>query len=63
MTFPEKVIKVRYELGLSQEKLAAKLGVSFSTVNRWEKGHAMPSYLALDKFNTLCKENNIEFKE
>ncbi len=63
MTFPEKVITARYQLGLSQEKLAAKLVVSFSTVNRWEKGHAKPSYLALDRFNALCKENNIEFKD
>ena len=63
MTFPDKVRAVRNQLGLSQEKFAAKLGVSFSTVNRWEKGHAMPSYLALDSFNALCKENNIEFKD
>lgn len=63
MSFPEKVKTVRYKLGLSQEKLAAKLGVSFSTINRWEKGHGKPSFLALDKFTTLCKENNIEFDE
>lgn len=63
MTFSDKVRTARYQLGLSQERLAAKLGVSFSTVNRWEKGHAMPSYLALDRFNALCKENNIEFKD
>lgn len=29
-------------LQLSQQELAAKLGVSFSTVNRWERGHAEP---------------------
>lgn len=63
MTFSDKVRTARYQLGLSQERLAAKLGVSFSTVNRWEKGHAMPSYLALDRFNALCKENNIEFRD
>ena len=62
MLFSEKVKLVRESLGLSQEKLAVKLGVSFSTVNRWEKKHAMPSYLALEKFNLLCKENNIVFE-
>ncbi|MBP3631107.1 MAG: helix-turn-helix transcriptional regulator [Clostridia bacterium] len=63
MTFADKVVIARKELGLSQERLAAKLGVSFSTVNRWEKGRAKPSYLALEKFEELCNENNIIFRE
>lgn len=63
MTFPEKVKTMREKLSLSQQKLASKLGVSFSTVNRWEKGHANPSYLALNRFTALCKENNIEFND
>lgn len=29
---------VRESLGISQEKFAHRLGVSFATVNRWEKG-------------------------
>ena len=62
MTFAEKVKLARKVLNLSQEKLAFKLGVSFSTVNRWEKGHAMPSYLAQEKFFLLCKENEINFE-
>ena len=40
MSFAEKVKEARKQLNISQEKLAAKLGVSFSTVNRWEKGHS-----------------------
>lgn len=63
MTFPEKVKILRDKLGISQEKLAVRLGVSFSTVNRWEKGHANPSYLALDKFELLCRENGIKFED
>ncbi|MGL5082029.1 MAG: helix-turn-helix domain-containing protein [Microcoleaceae cyanobacterium] len=38
---------MRQRLGISQEKLAAELGVSFQTVNRWERGHTKPSHLAL----------------
>lgn len=41
------ICTLRKRLGLSQEKLAAQLGVSFQTVNRWERGHAKPSQLAL----------------
>lgn len=41
------VSTMRKRLGISQEKLAAELGVSFQTVNRWERGHTKPSHLAL----------------
>jgi len=44
---PALVSELRRRTGLTQEKLAARLGVSFPTVNRWEKGRAMPSGLAL----------------
>lgn len=63
MTFAEKVKYVRKQLDLSQEKLAVLLEVSFATVNRWEKGHAMPSYAAQQKFNQLCKSNGITIEE
>lgn len=61
MSFADKVKEVRKKLNLSQEKLAARLGVSFSTVNRWEKGHSYPSYMAQSHFESLCKENGIVF--
>jgi Helix-turn-helix. len=32
----QHVLEIRLEMGLTQEQLAAKLGVSFPTVNRWE---------------------------
>lgn len=38
---------LRSRLGLSQEKLAARLGVSLPTISRWEKGKAKPDILAL----------------
>ena len=38
MTFSEKVKSARLQLFLSQEKLAKELGVSFATINRWERG-------------------------
>lgn len=45
--------KVRLEMGLTQEQFAAKLGVSFPTVNRWENQKAKPSPLALQKLLKL----------
>ncbi|MGB3405282.1 MAG: helix-turn-helix transcriptional regulator [Microcoleaceae cyanobacterium] len=40
------ILQMRRRLGLSQERLAVELGVSFYTVNRWERGHTQPSRLA-----------------
>lgn len=56
---PLLILTLRQRLGLSQEKLAAKLGVSFQTVNRWERGHTQPSQLALH----AIKQKLIEMEE
>ncbi|WP_413162098.1 helix-turn-helix domain-containing protein [Capilliphycus salinus ALCB114379] len=56
---PFLILTLRQRLGLSQEKLAAKLGVSFQTVNRWERGHTQPSQLALH----AIKQKLIEMDE
>jgi putative transcriptional regulator len=37
---------LRGQLGLTQEEFAHALGITVSTVNRWEKGHSTPSKLA-----------------
>ncbi|MEB3884197.1 helix-turn-helix domain-containing protein [Lyngbya sp. CCY1209] len=46
--FSTLVLTLRRRMGLSQEKFAAKLGVSFQTVNRWERGRSQPSQLAIN---------------
>jgi DNA-binding transcriptional regulator YiaG len=38
--------ELRKRLGLTQEEFAHAVAVTFSTVNRWENGHAKPSKLA-----------------
>lgn len=63
MTFAEKIKEARTRLNLSQEKFAAKLGVSFSSVNRWEKGKFFPNYMAQKLFEDFCKQNGIEFND
>jgi len=42
----ETVKNLRAVLNLTQEQFAAKLGVTVSTVNRWENGKGKPSPLA-----------------
>ena len=52
---------IRSRLNLSQTELAEKIGVSFATVNRWEKGHCTPSRIALGNIKRLCAENHIDY--
>jgi putative transcriptional regulator len=47
------VRELRNRLGLTQEKFAAKLGVTFPTINRWENSRAKPSPLALKQIEDL----------
>jgi DNA-binding transcriptional regulator YiaG len=54
---PKHIKFIRQYLGLSQEELAQKLGVSFTSVNRWENGQTKPSKLARRQIDTLCKKN------
>lgn len=52
-----KIIKERrISLGLTQERFAAKVGVTFSTVNRWENNKSKPSPLALQRIKKLQKK-------
>lgn len=60
MSFPEFVISVRKKLNLTQKQLALAINVSYSTVNRWENGHVIPSNLAVKIFFDFCKNNFIE---
>ena len=53
--------EIRIKSLMSQNDFAHELGVSFSTVNRWEKGRAMPNYKALKKIREFCQVNNIDF--
>ena len=54
---------IRSRLNLSQTELADKLGVSFATVNRWEKGHRTPSQIALGNIKRLCADNKIDYSQ
>lgn len=52
---PRLVRELRQRTGLSQEKFAARLGVTFPTISRWENGRARPSPLALKQVEELLR--------
>lgn len=55
------VRRIREALGLTQEQLASRLGVSFATVNRWEAGKSSPQRAQLAAIEKLQLEvGNVE---
>lgn len=63
MTFGEKIKITRLRLFLSQEKFAKELGVSFATINRWERGRCEPNYDGQKAFHEFCENNHVDFDE
>ncbi|MBW4419678.1 MAG: helix-turn-helix domain-containing protein [Myxacorys californica WJT36-NPBG1] len=55
-TLAELVRESRHRLELSQTKFAAKLGVSFQSVNRWENGRTNPLPIALKRIEHLLRQ-------
>ncbi len=52
------VRQLRAALGLTQEQFAAKVGVTYSTINRWENSKGKPSPLAMLRIKRLQKKIN-----
>jgi HD-GYP domain-containing protein (c-di-GMP phosphodiesterase class II) len=53
---------VRAQLGLAQDELAAAIGVSFATVNRWERNRYEPTAdnrAALERF---CRKKGVDYE-
>lgn len=61
MSFSNDIKVVRQKSLLSQEAFAQTLGVSFTTVNRWETGKSKPSFKTMKLIDDFCKANNIDF--
>ena len=55
----EKVKELRKKMGWAQEDLARQIGVSLSTVQRWEKKGGDPTRLARRELKKLFKEAGI----
>lgn len=60
MDFSVAIKEIRQDCYLSQQALADELGVSFSTVNRWEKAKAVPNYQTMKRLVAYCKALNVD---
>jgi type I restriction enzyme M protein len=54
---------IRAKLDFTQEQLAAYLGVSFATINRWEGGLNAPQKAARDAIAALAAEAGIDLED
>ncbi len=61
MSFPEEIKRIRQRCFLTQEDFAKKLGVAYSTVNRWEGGKAKPNLLAMKTIKVFCLSHDLEY--
>lgn len=61
MKFSDVVKTIRRKSLLSQSDFANEIGVSFSTVNRWENDKAVPKLCKLKLIKNFCTAHNIPF--
>lgn len=52
---PEEIKEIRTTLRVTQEKFAALVGTTVTTINRWENGKAKPSRLYVRELKDLKK--------
>ena len=50
---------LRQKLGMTQEEFAHEVGVSVSTVNRWENAHTEPNRLAWKAIRELASSRGL----
>lgn len=56
------IATLRRRLNMTQEEFAHAIGVTVSTVNRWENGHIEPSRLARKAMQGLAAQAAIPFE-
>lgn len=61
MEFSNMIKEIRKQCIMSQVDFAKALGVSFSTVNRWETGKTLPTYKTMKNIEMFCIQYNIDF--
>ena len=63
MNYAKLIKSLRDKLIMTQEEFADLLGVSITSVNRWETGKHLPTTKVKRRIVVLCKENNINLED
>ena len=61
MAFADAILKLRSERRLSQTQFAKELGVSYTSVNRWENGRSFPTKMMRLVIRRYCEKHHLEF--
>lgn len=61
MRLSEEITLIRKKGFCTQIEFAERIGVSYSTVNRWETGKMNPNVSAMKRLKVYCEALNIEF--
>lgn len=61
MAYSDEIKKIRQKCFLSQEAFGREIGVSFSSINRWESGKTKPNMAAMKKIKDFCETQSINF--
>lgn len=62
MNLSNEIILIRKKGFYTQTEFAKRIGVSYSTVNRWETGKINPNVSTMKRLKAYCDASNIEFE-
>ena len=62
MPFSSEIKNFRLSCLMNQTEFGNALGVSFTTVNRWENGKARPNIKAMKALKQYCEERGLPYE-
>lgn len=62
MPFSSEIKKARLSCFMNQSEFANAIGVSFTTVNRWENGKAQSNVKAMKSLKRFCIEHGYSYE-
>jgi putative transcriptional regulator len=62
MRLADEIRILRQKSFLTQTQFAEELQVSFTTVNRWEKGKATPNLSTMKRIKAYCEKNGLPYE-
>ena len=62
MAFSADIKNVRLSCLMNQVEFGDAIGVSFTTINRWENGKAKPNLKAMKALKSFCTENGLPYE-
>lgn len=63
INIPRLIKELRDKLDLTQEQFAQKVGVTFSTINNWEKGTRTPHPFLFQRLLEIAEEADLKIFE